>query len=152
MSRVEKAKNLFLSGYACSQSVLLAFSDFTRLDEDTAGKLSLPLGGGVGRLRMTCGAVTGMALVLGFSIHGPVGDPLVKKEVYAHVQEVCARFKQKYGALVCAELLEKSKVKVEIGGAPEERTTAYYQKRSCAELVAFAVEILEEYLTEKGLI
>ena len=65
MSRAIKAKEYFLQGYACSQAVALAFSDVIGLDEETLLKITLPFGGGLGRLRLTCGAVSGMAMVVG---------------------------------------------------------------------------------------
>ena len=57
MSRAEKAKEYFLQGYACSQAVALAFSDLLGMDEETIVKITLPFGGGLGRLRLTCGAI-----------------------------------------------------------------------------------------------
>ena len=65
MSRAERAKEYFKQGYACSQAVALAFADVMGLDEQTIEKIMLPFGGGVGRLRLTCGAVSGMVAVVG---------------------------------------------------------------------------------------
>ena len=65
MSRAERAKELFIQGYACSQAVALAFSDLFNVNESEIAKLTLPFGGGLGRLRLTCGAVSGMAVVVG---------------------------------------------------------------------------------------
>ena len=62
MSRADIAKQNFLKGYTCAQAVLLAFSDITGADEETAMKISLPFGGGMGRMRLTCGAVSGMVM------------------------------------------------------------------------------------------
>ena len=65
MSRAEKAKEYFTKGYACSQAVALAFADAVEVDERTLAKITLPFGGGMGRLRLTCGAVSGMVAVIG---------------------------------------------------------------------------------------
>ena len=65
MTHGEKAEALFYEGYNCSQSVLLAFSDVTGLEERTAAMLASSFGGGLGRLREVCGAVSGGAMVLG---------------------------------------------------------------------------------------
>ena len=65
MSRKERAKEYFLAGYACSQAVALAFSDVMGMEEESIIKIMLPFGGGLGRLRLTCGAVSGMAAVVG---------------------------------------------------------------------------------------
>ena len=150
MSRTERAKEYFLQGFACSQAVALAFSDLTGIDEDTIKKLTLPFGGGLGRLRLTCGAVSGMALVIGAVFSESENSPENKKNTYAIVQELCGKFQKETGSLICAELLAKMKVPVEIGGEAEKRTKEYYQKRSCADMVALATGILEEYLKENG--
>jgi C_GCAxxG_C_C family probable redox protein len=151
MSRAERAKEYFLQGYACSQAVVLAFSDAIGLEEDTIKKIMLPFGGGVGRLRLTCGAVSGMAAVIGMLFAEAANTPENKKKTYAITQEVCGIFKEKYGSLICAELLAGANVAVEVGGTAEPRTKEYYQKRSCGEMVACAAEILEKYLIAKGI-
>ncbi len=150
MSRKERAKEYFLQGYACSQAVALAFSDVCGVDEDTLIKIMLPFGGGMGRLRLTCGAVSGMAAVLGLLFAEAERSPENKKAVYAAVQEVSARFKKEYGSLICGELLSGVEIPVEVGGEAEPRTQEYYKKRPCAEMVGEAAAILEEYLRGKG--
>ena len=89
MSRAEKAKEYFLQGYACSQAVGLAFSDVMGLNEETILKIMLPYGGGLGRLRLTCGAVSGMAAVIGMVFAKGENSPENKKQVYAIVQALC---------------------------------------------------------------
>ncbi len=150
MSRTERAKEYFLQGYACSQSVALAFADVLGMDEGTISRLTLPFGGGLGRLRLTCGAVSGMAFVIGGVFSESENSPENKKRVYAITQELCGKFKEENGSLICGELLASMKLPVEVGGAAEPRTQEYYRKRSCAELVACATRILEEYLKENG--
>ncbi|MBQ9728819.1 MAG: C_GCAxxG_C_C family protein [Clostridia bacterium] len=150
MSRAEKAKEYFRQGYACSQAVALAFADVTGVEEDVLARSMLPFGGGLGRLRLTCGAVSGMATVIGLVFAEAENSPENKKRVYAIVQELCGKFVERYGSLVCAELLKNAKVLVEIGGEAEPRTKEYYQKRSCADIVFSAAEILEEYLQANG--
>lgn len=150
MSRAEKAKEKFLQGYNCSQAVALAFSDVMGLEEDVVLKMMLPFGGGIGRLRMTCGAISGMVGVVGMLFSKADNNPENKKETYAIVQELCAKFKAETGSLICAELLSGVKVPVEVGGVAEARTAEYYKKRPCADMVALAAQILEEYLQEKG--
>ncbi len=150
MSRAEKAKEYFTQGYACSQAVALAFADVINLDEETIAKLTLPFGGGLGRLRLTCGAISGLAVVVGMVFAKPENTPENKKDTYAIVQELCAKFKEENGSLICGELLTGANVKTEVGGVAEVRTENYYKKRPCGELVYHAAEILEEYLKEKG--
>ena len=146
MSRANKAKEYFLQGYACSQAVLLAFSDVVEMDEASISKIMLPFGGGLGRLRLTCGAVSGMCAAVGLLFAESENTPENKKKTYAIVQELCAKFQAATGSLICSELLKGMKAPVEIGGEAEPRTKEYYQKRACGDMVALAVSILEEYL------
>ncbi len=152
MSRAERAKEYFLRGYTCSQAVALAFRDVCGVDEVTLSKITLPFGGGMGRLRLTCGGVSGMVAVVGLVFAEGQPSAENKKEVYAIVQELSARFKREYGSLICGELLSGAKIPVEIGGEAENRTQEYYQKRPCVEMVAFAAQILEEYLQERNIL
>ncbi|MBS1400759.1 MAG: C_GCAxxG_C_C family protein, partial [Clostridia bacterium] len=98
MSRADAAKEYFMKGYACAQAVLLAFSDVTGLEAETALKISLPFGGGMGRLRLTCGTVSGAVMVLGTVFSKAEINPENKKEVYAAVQEFSGRFKAENGS------------------------------------------------------
>lgn len=144
MIRAERAKKYFTEGYNCSQAVMLAFSDLLGLSEEKIAALALPMGGGMGRMRETCGGVTGAVLCLGL-----IFDGLSKGESYALVQEFARRFKEKNGSINCGVLLTGAGVSAE-HGAPEARTPAYYKKRPCADLVYDAAEILTEICTEKG--
>ncbi len=135
MTKVDKAEELFKSGMNCSQAVFCAFADEFGMDEDTAAKVSSGLGGGVGRTREVCGAVTGATLVLGMR-HGPD-----KNAVYPSVQDFIAKFKAECGSVVCRELLAGTGATT--GGTAEERTKEYYRKRPCVELVKLAAGFLE---------
>ena len=152
MTRAEKAKELFMSGYACSQAVALAFVDLTGVDYVTMQKISLPLGGGVSRLREICGAVTGMSLIVGLLFSKDENTQENKKNTYAIMQELARRFKEEKQTLNCKELLVNAGVNLEVGGAPADRTTQYYHHRPCEEIVYIAARILEEYLIEKNII
>ena len=141
--RSARAKELFLSGYNCAQSVFLAFRDLTTLDEQTAAIVASSFGGGMGRLREVCGAVSGMSLVAGFLY--PNFDPtnaLSKKENYAAVQELAERFRQENGFIVCRDLLGLAQQKDD--PTPSPRTESYYKRRPCAEYVASAARIVAE--------
>ncbi len=152
MSRKEKAKEYFLQGYACSQAVALTFSDVMGMCEEDIIKLMLPFGGGLGRLRLTCGAVSGMAFVVGAVFAKGENTPENKRQTYAIVQELCGKYRAQTGSLICAELLQRMKVPVQIGGDPEARTQEYYKKRACGDMIALAAEILEEYMKERGVL
>ncbi len=141
----EKAKELFQSGCNCAQAVFCAFSEICGIDEKTALRLSSSFGGGFGRLREICGAVSGMGMVLG-CLYGydDITDPEAKKEHYERIRACAAKFEEEFGSIICRDLLEDA----EKGGSPEARTPEYYRKRSCADYVAIAARIAEEYIKE----
>lgn len=146
MSRADKAREYFLQGRACSQAVALAFADLAGVGESQLAGLLLPFGGGFARMRMTCGAVSGMAAIVGAIYGGESGDN--KKEVYAIVRELCEQFRQKCGSIICSELLGMARVDASAGGDPEARTAEYYKKRPCDEMVYIAADILESYIAQ----
>lgn len=141
MNRVEKAEELFKSGYNCSQSVIGAFCDDLGLDFNTTMKLSEGFGGGIGRMRLTCGAVSGMVMVAGMMLSRGEKEGDTRMEVYGKVQELAEKFKEMNGSIVCAELLGEN---TNTNPKPDARTDAYYKKRPCVELVKDAVKIVEE--------
>lgn len=142
--RVEKAKTLFKQGFNCSQSVFAACADLYGIeDEALALRLSASFGGGIGRMRQTCGAACGMFMLAGLENGSAVvGDAEGKKQNYALVQELAEKFEQENGSLICAELLGIAPKPQE--PTPEARTEEYYKKRPCAEMVASAVRIFLE--------
>jgi len=146
MTRAARAEAYFKEGYNCAQAVVLAFQDLTGLEKETLLRLASSFGGGLGRLREVCGAVSGMALIMG-AVRG-YNDPKDtdgKAAHYKRLQEMAAEFKKHTDSIVCRELLGGASG----GGAPEARTEAYYQKRPCAALVRLAAAILaEELLSE----
>lgn len=140
MSRADIAKQNFLKGYTCAQAVLLAFSDITGADEETAMKISLPFGGGMGRMRLTCGAVSGMVMALGLILSRAEVDSSNKRDVYAAVQELAGKFKTENGSVVCGELLSGAHLKASTEAVPEERTAEYYKKTSLSRARIFGGE------------
>jgi C_GCAxxG_C_C family probable redox protein len=132
----EKSEQLFKSGCNCAQAVFAAFADEFSIPEKMALKVSCGLGGGVGRMREVCGAVSGAALVIGMRYGSD------KDIVYPKVQEFCEKFKSETGSIVCRELLNG--VSLTTGAKSEERTEEYYKKRPCVELVKLAARILKD--------
>ena len=146
MTKRDVAMENFKAGCNCAQAVLLAFHKEVGLDEKTALRLAAPFGGGFGRQREVCGAVSGMCMVLGFfDGYDDITDPNRKAAHYATVQALCARFKEKNGTIICRELLDGIPGN-NTAPTPEARTAQYYQKRPCAELVGDAAEIIDEWL------
>ena len=149
MTRREAAMANFMKGYNCSQSVVLAFADMLNIDEATLSKISCSFGGGMGRLREVCGSVSGMFMVAGllYGYDGPETGK-VKADHYARIQELAKRFEEKHGSIVCRELLGLS-VRHDIP-VPEARTSEYYKKRPCPEIIGDAAEILEQFINEQN--
>ena len=154
--RAERAQELFKQGYNCSQSVFAACADLYGIeDESLALRLSASFGGGIGRMRMVCGAASGMFMLAG--LHNGSTTPHDnegKMANYAFVQQLAGDFKAKYGSLICAELLGlapkgQCAAKLDLDPRPAERTPEYYEKRPCVEMVAEAVRIYLHSKTEK---
>ncbi len=140
-----RARTFFETGWNCAQSVLLAFAPDLGLTEETAARLASPFGGGMGRLREVCGALTASFLVLGLRYGGyPPDDRAAKAAQYQRVQELAEGFRARRGTILCRELLGRPE------GAehyvPETRTPAYYAARPCATIVEEAAEALAAYL------
>lgn len=152
MTRAELASKYFKEGYACSQSVALAFHDLTSIEFDVLQKMVLPFGGGFGRLRLTCGAVSSISMIA--SILMSKSDDIKENKTYIYeiVQDLVERFEKEYKTINCKKLLENAGVEAVIGGEPETRTEEYYKKRPCEKIVVVATQILENYLIEKGII
>ncbi len=140
-ARTEQAVANFKEGYNCAQSVVMAYADLYPADMETLKTLSAPLGGGMGRLREVCGAVSGMFLILG--LEHPATDPndkATKTACYEAVQRTGLAFKAKMGSYICADLLKLKRAPQT--PTPDDRNAAYYAKRPCAYCVAQAAEIL----------
>ena len=152
-SRRELGMKYFRQGYNCSQSVVLAYLDLLDMEKEQAMKMSQPFGGGMGRMRQVCGAVSGMFFVLGALKGSAAPENLeAKKETYDFVQKLAADFEEKNGSIICRQLLglEEKQSSVgeafRIGTTPEPRSEEYYKKRPCESLVGDACEIMEEFL------
>lgn len=139
--RAQRAVALFKQGYNCSQAVFASCADLYGIsDESLALRLSASFGGGMGRMRMVCGAASGMFMLAG--LHNGSATPHDnegKMANYATVQQLAGEFKATYGSLICAELLGLAPKPED--PKPAERTQQYYEKRPCVEMVAESVRI-----------
>ena len=143
------AAELFMSGCNCSQAVLVAFCDLTGLEPEFAKKLSCGFGGGLGRLREVCGAVSGMIMAanLLYGYTDPGENDIHKKEYYSLVQELCRKFREQTGSIICRELLDNPPS----DPTPCPRTAEYYAQRPCARMVMIAANVLDHYIAEHPL-
>ena len=111
--RIQKAVELFKSGYNCSQSVVAAFADMYGFTQEQAVRMSASFGGGIGRMRETCGAACGLFLIAGLETGATEAtDREGKAANYAVVQELAAEFKKRNGSLICGELLGLKKFRL----------------------------------------
>ena len=140
------AAELFLNGCNCAQSVVVAFCDVTGLDKEFAAKMSSSFGGGMGRMREVCGAVSGMLMVAGllYGYDDPGENDAAKKAHYRLVQELAGKFREEVGSIVCREILKNPPSDPN----PTPRTAEYYAKRPCARMVITAARILDAYIAE----
>lgn len=149
MDHVKRARELFLAGYNCAQSVAGAFADEMGMPLDTVAKLASGFGGGMGCLRETCGTVTGMFMVVdmlyGYAVPG---DNDVKTAHYARIRALAAEFEQENSALDCRDLLKALPGK--LSENPTPRSEAYYKERPCVRFVESAARILEKMIAEEA--
>lgn len=144
--RVELAVSLFKEGYNCSQSVVAAFADMYGFTREQALKMSASFGGGIGRMRQTCGAACGLFLIAGLETGCTEGKNREGKENnYKLVQKLADEFRKRNGALMCNQLLGLDK-DAPTPATPEARTAEYYKKRPCVKMVEEATKIWIEYL------
>ena len=135
----DRAVELFKEGKNCSQAVFTAFATELGLTEEMALSISVGLGGGVGRMREVCGAISGSAMVVGLKY-----PELSKTEVYEKVRAIADEFKKTNPSIVCKELLGLTKP--EVSSVPEARTNEYYQKRPCVQIIEDAALATEKVL------
>ena len=148
--RIEQAVALFKEGYNCSQAVVTAFADMYGFTREQALKMSASFGGGIGRMRKTCGAACGLFMLAGLESGCTDGkDRDGKERNYILVQQLAEEFRKRNGSITCAELLglEKS---APTPTTPEARTNEYYKKRPCSKMVEEAARIWCEYLLSKA--
>ncbi len=144
MDRPMYAAQLFMQQYNCAQAVSVAFCDLTGLDAELAARMASSFGGGLARMREVCGAVSGMALVLGLLYgYGTPGDDGEKKDHYARVQELAGRFREEAGSIICREILKNPPT----DPTPTPRTAEFYALRPCARMVYLAADLLNTYIT-----
>ena len=148
MNHSDLAVENFKKGYNCSQSVVVAFCDVTGMTPEYAARLSSSFGGGMGRMREVCGAVSGMLMVAGLLYGYDVpGDDAIKRAHYKLVQELAGKFRDREQSIVCREILKNPPSDPN----PTPRDAEFYQKRPCARLVALAAAILDDYMKDHPL-
>ena len=148
-ARVTHAVELFKSGYNCAQAVVAAFADRYGFTSQQALRMAASFGGGIGRMRQTCGAACGLFLLAGLETGATQADDRAGKSAnYALVQKLASEFEARNGSTICAELLGLTK-QLHTDPQAAERTTAYYKKRPCAKMVESAAQLWADYLIQQ---
>ncbi len=131
MDRKELGLQLHKEKYNCAQCVACTFKDKIDMDESAIFKAAEAFGFGMGSME-TCGAVSGMALVIGLlNSDGNLENPTTKKVCYNLMAQATKEFKEKNSSIVCRELKGVDTGKV---------------LRSCDGCIGDAIEILEGLL------
>lgn len=147
MEHAQYAAQLFAEGRNCAQAVIVAFSDLIGMDAAQAAMLASPFGGGLGRQREICGAVSGMCMVLGALYGYDQPDAQKQKALYADVQQLCDQFREVAGSILCREILKNPPT----DPAPTPRTAEFYAMRPCARMVYLAADLLDRYIASHPL-
>ena len=144
MDHREKAAQLFLQGYNCAQAMMVAYCDVTGLTPDFAARMASSFGGGMGRMREVCGAVSGMLMVLGalYGYNEGSEDDAQKKQLYKDVQALAGQFREECGSIICREILKNPPSDPN----PTPRTAEFYKQRPCARMVMTAARLLDEFI------
>ena len=147
MTKVEKAVDLYGKNFNCSQAVLTAFAEDFGLSEKLTLSLGTSFGGGARNGQM-CGAVSGALMVLGLKFgHFESENQEQKSKNYAISVEFTNRVKEKYGFIVCKEMLNAD-LTTEEGKAKIAEKNLF--KTLCPKIIADVVEILEEVIAENS--
>ena len=128
-----------------------AFADLYGLDDTLAKRIAAGFGGGVGRLRMMCGAVSAIVMLVGLDCgQTEGGDREGKSACYKVVQELFTQSEAENGSLICAEILGlKGFEKARCSYVASARTAEYYKSRPCAAKVESAAHIFANYLRSR---
>ena len=144
MDNAEKAKGIFLEGFACSQAVLTAFCEELGMDKNIALKLADGFGGGMGRLGHTCGAVTGASMVISLKYgRTSAADAEAKQKTNALIREFIKRFTERNKTILCREL---TGCDISTDEGYKQATGKDVFKTLCPKFVADAASILDEVM------
>ena len=140
------AEELFKKGYNCAQSVFCAHCEKFGIDFETGLKLASSFGGGMGRMREVCGAVSAIFMLIGLKEgYTSFDDDKAKEKHYAKIQDMANKFKNKFGSIICRELLNLENGENTLP-KPTKRTPEFYQTRPCEQFIKFASELIGKEL------
>lgn len=143
MKRTEIALEKFCnnhSPYNCSQSVLCAFAEDFGLDKETAKRIAVGFGVGMGRTQSVCGAVGGAIIVIGLKFGGNI------EITYEKTRDFIRKFKDAKMTIECMDLLAGCNLLTEEGQIYFKENEL--KQKKCSEYVKLSCEILEEIIKQ----
>jgi C_GCAxxG_C_C family probable redox protein len=145
----EKALETFRSGLNCAQSVLMAFQKESGKDLNQVMALSAGFGSGMGRLQLTCGALTGAFMAIGqYCSKKYSGYDIIKDHSYTMIQDVHRKFIALHNVSDCRSLLEVDLNQV---SGRKKMNDDKLNESVCEKCVLTAVAILEEEFADDAI-
>ena len=90
--------------YNCAQAVACTLAPLIGADEELCFRAAEGLGGGMGGLTETCGAVSGAAMAIGLANSNGQDDRTSKQATYRIVRKLVNDFREQNGSTLCPEL------------------------------------------------
>ncbi|MFV9631467.1 MAG: C-GCAxxG-C-C family protein [Methanosarcinales archaeon] len=144
MNKIECAVSCFKEGFSCSQALLSTYGPQFDLNREMALKVSGAFGGGIGHMGETCGAVTGVIMVIGLKYGKTRAEnEQIEEKAYSLIQEFVDKFNSRNGSIICRELLGYDISTPEGMKLAKEKNLFI---TICPKLVQDAAEIIEQIL------
>ena len=90
--------------YNCAQAVACTLAPLIGADEELCFRAAEGLGGGMGGLTETCGAVSGATMAIGLANSNGQDDRTSKQATYRIVRKLVSDFREQNGSTLCPEL------------------------------------------------
>jgi C_GCAxxG_C_C family probable redox protein len=102
----QQAVEAFRNGLNCSQSVFSVYCGQLNIDKKLALSVACGFGAGMGRLQLTCGAVTGSFMVISVYTGQKFTENSERKsQSYALIQSFSKRFESIHNSTQCRRIL-----------------------------------------------
>jgi C_GCAxxG_C_C family probable redox protein len=129
-------------GFNCAQAVLSAFAEQHGLTREQGLRVSAGFGGGMGRMGLTCGAVTGAFMALGLAAGATRGDDIkAKQRTYELARAFVAKFRERHPSLACRDLIGMD---ISTQEGHDEAVRMGVLKKVCPGVIRDACDIVEE--------
>ncbi|MEG1642414.1 MAG: C-GCAxxG-C-C family protein [Synergistaceae bacterium] len=144
MDKIQQTEKNFKDGCNCCQAVILSYAKELGMNDTEILRLGSLFGGGFGKLREVCGAVSGMTMIAGLiKGYDNLTDQQIKQEAYSLERKLAEKFKERHGSIICREILENQKIEQNSNNKTGHTST------SCIECVKTATELLEKEIFDR---